>query len=320
MNLDFNNFIKEAIQNPVLLVIMFLILGVIFVNGWIDAPNSIATSVSTHSIKPKNALIMAGIFNFLGVFVMSFISTNVAKTMYNMVNFGNDNNISLIAICSAMIAVIIWVMLAWHFGFPTSQSHALVAGISGASIAVYKSMNGINYEEWKKVIYGLIISVIFGFILGYFFTKVIEKICRKMDRRKTIPFFKKTQVISGAAMTFMNAAQDSQKFAGIFLLGVFLANNVTSTDSLSMPIWLMFLISTAMTVGTFIGGYKVIKTIGTKITKLEPYQGTAADLGASTALLVSSLTGIPISTGHTKVTSIMGVGAAKRFDVDCLHI
>lgn len=312
MDLTFGNFIGQVFQNPALLVITILILGVILVNGWTDAPNAIATCVSTRSISPKKAILMAALFNFLGVFLMTLLSSTVAQTIFNMVDFGNNSSDALIALCAALIAIVTWAVLAWLFGIPTSESHALIAGISGAAIAIQNGIAGINFGEWKKVLYGLVISTVLGFSLGYFITKLIEKICKNMDRRKTIPFFKNTQVLSGAAMAFMHGAQDGQKFMGIFLLGVFLANGNTAVDTFSIPIWLMLLCSITMTLGTSIGGYKIIKTVGMKMVKLEPYQGTAADFAGAGCLLISSLTGVPVSTTHTKTTAIMGVGASKR--------
>ncbi len=229
MDLKFNQFLEEISKNPTLCVITILILGVILVNGWTDAPNAIATCVSTRSIRPKRAILMASICNFLGVFVMTIISSTVAQTIYNIANFGDNSVNALIALCAGFVAIVSWAIIAWIFGIPTSESHALIAGVSGAAIAIQKGFSGINIDEWKKVIYGLVLSSILGFIFGYVITKVIEKICKNFDRRKTIGFFKKSQVFSGGAMAFMHGAQDGQKFIGIFLLGVSLANGIKST-------------------------------------------------------------------------------------------
>lgn len=312
MNLTFLNFVSEAIHNPTLFVIIILILAVVLVNGWTDAPNAIATCVSTRSMSPKKAIMMAAIFNFAGVFIMTLISSTVAETIYNMVDFGNDTHQALIALCAGLVAIVTWAVLAWFFGIPTSESHALIAGVSGAAIALQHGLSGINFSEWSKVIYGLVFSAVLGFVLGYIFTKLIQLIFKRFNRRKTIPFFRKTQVTGAAAMAFMHGAQDGQKFMGIFLLGIFLANGVTGASSFEIPIWLLIVISLTMTLGTSIGGYKIIKTVGMKMVKMEPYQGTAADLASATCLLISSLTGMPVSTTHTKTTAIMGVGASKR--------
>ena len=232
MELTFGNFIKQLSQNPPLCVITILILGVILVNGWTDAPNAIATCISTRSMHPKKAIIMATIFNFLGVFVMTLLSSTVAETIYNIANFGNNPSNALLALCAGMVAIVLWAVIAWFFGIPTSESHALIAGISGAAIAIQHGISGININEWKKVLLGLILSAILGFAFGYIITKIIEKICRHLDRRKTNKFFKKTQVLGGGAMAFMHGAQDGQKFIGIFLLGISLANGISSTRNI----------------------------------------------------------------------------------------
>ena len=229
MELTFKNYIIQLAKSPTLCVITILILGVILVNGWTDAPNAIATCVSTRSIRPKRAIIIAAIFNFLGVFVMTLLSSTVAQTIYNIANFGNDASSALVALCAGLVAIVAWAVFAWWFGIPTSESHSLIAGITGSAIAIQNGISGINFGEWKKVIIGLLLSAIIGFIFGYAITKIIEKICKNFDRRKTLPFFKKFQVFSGATMAFMHGAQDGQKFIGIFLLGVSLANGIVHT-------------------------------------------------------------------------------------------
>ncbi len=312
MELSFTNYIEQLINKPALLVISILIMGVILVNGWTDAPNAIATCVSTRTIRPKNAIIMAAVFNFLGVLVMTILSSTVAQTLYNIANFGDNSKNALIALCAGMVAIVSWAVIAWLFGIPTSESHALIAGVSGAAIAIQHGISGISMDEWKKVLYGLIMSAVLGFAFGYFITKIIEKICRNFDRRKTIPFFKKLQIFSGASMAFMHGAQDGQKFIGIFLLGISLANGITGAEVFEIPIWLMILCSVIMTLGTSIGGYKIIKTVGLKMVKLEAYQGASADISSSICLLVSTLFGIPVSTTQVKTTAIMGVGASRN--------
>lgn len=312
MTISFIEFIRQVMDNPALLITVILTLGVILVNGWTDAPNAIATCVSTRAIGPRAAIFMATIFNFLGVFVMTMINANVAQTIYNMVDFGGDAHYSLIALCAALFAIVVWATAAWYFGIPTSESHALIAGISGAAIALQGGMSGINGSEWIKVIYGLILSTFLGFGMGWLVVKVIGFIFGGVDRRKTRGFFKYSQIGGGAAMAFMHGAQDGQKFMGVFMLGIFLANGRSDVHSFVIPIWLMVVCSLVMALGTSIGGYKIIKAVGMDMVKLEQYQGFSADLAGAGCLLISSVTGIPVSTTHTKTTAIMGVGAAKR--------
>lgn len=299
-------------SNPLLAITALLTLGVILVNGWTDAPNAIATCVSTRSMRAESAIIMAAIMNFLGVLVMTLINSKVAMTIYNMVDFGANTQEATNALCAALFAIVVWATAAWRFGIPTSESHALIAGLSGAAIALHSSFEGINPDEWVKVLYGLALSSVLGFVTGFFCTRGIEGIFKRTDRQKTIPIFRGAQVFGGGVMAFMHGAQDGQKFMSVFLLGIFLASGQGGVTEFSIPIWLMILCSIVMALGTSIGGYRIIKSVGMDMVKLEPYQGFAADLGAASCLLLSSLTGIPVSTTHTKTTAIMGVGASKR--------
>jgi len=312
LEISFSWFISQVMANPVLLVTVLLTLGVIFVNGWTDAPNAIATCVATRAMAPQPAVYMAAVFNFLGVFVMTMINSTVAMTIKNMVDFGTNTNEATLALCAALFAIILWAVAAWYFGIPTSESHALIAGLSGAAIALQNGLGGINGHAWMKVIYGLVLSTFLGFGTGFVFAKIVAFICRKMDRRKTTGFFKGAQVGGAAAMAFMHGAQDGQKFMGVLILGVFLVNGNDTTGNAALPLWMMLLCSVVMAIGTSIGGYKIIKAVGMDMVKLEVYQGFSADLAGAFCLLLSSLYGIPVSTTHTKTTAVMGVGATKR--------
>ena len=305
-------FIRQMMGNPMLLVSTILTLGVVLVNGWTDAPNAIATCVSTRAIEARKAIIMAAVFNFLGVFIMTAINASVAMTIYNIVDFGGDAHLSLVALCAAMAAIVIWAVAAWYFGIPTSESHALIAGISGAAVAIQNSFSGINGAEWIKVIYGIFLSTFLGFSLGFITSKLTAFLFRNQNRMKADRFFSDAQVAGGAAMAFMHGAQDGQKFMAIFLLGAAFADGQAETSNFVVPIWLMILCSVVIGLGTSIGGYRIIKSVGMDMVKLKPYQGFAADLSATLCLLISSMTGIPVSTTHTKTTAIMGVGAARR--------
>ncbi len=312
MAVTFSDFLMQIATSPVLLITTLLTLGVILVNGWTDAPNAIATCVSTRSISARNAILMAAVFNFLGVFVMTMINANVAQTIYKMADFGGNSKDALVALCAALFAIVTWATAAWWFGIPTSESHALIAGISGAAIALHNGLSGINGSEWIKVLYGLVLSSLLGFIMGWVVVKLTEFIFRGFNRRTTNEIFQNAQVAGGAAMAFMHGAQDGQKFMGVFMLGIFLANGQADVINFQIPVWMMLLCSAVMGLGTSVGGYKIIKSVGMDMCRLEKYQGFSADMAAATCLLISSLSGIPVSTTHTKTTAIMGVGAAKR--------
>lgn len=312
MDISFSFFVQQISQNPILAVTVFLTLCVIFVNGWTDAPNAIATCVSTRSMPVNAAIFMSAIFNFLGVLVMTLFNSTVAMTITNMVNFGGDNEAALVALCAALFAIVIWAVAAWYFGIPTSESHALIAGLSGAAIALQGGISGINGGEWLKVLYGLVLSTALGFFTGFLCCKLTTLLCARADRRKTEGFFRYGQIFGGAAMSFMHGAQDGQKFMGVLLLGLMLLNGADHTDGIALPVWMMLLCSLVMGLGTSVGGKKIIKSVGMDMVRLEKYQGFSADIASALCLLFSSLFGIPVSTTHTKTTAIMGVGAVKR--------
>lgn len=312
MEISLAYFWENLLASPALVITSILTLAVVLVNGWTDAPNAIATCISTRSMSPRAAIAMATVFNFLGVLVMTVFNTTVAQTIYKMVDFGGDSQEALIALCAALFAIVLWATVAWWFGIPTSESHALIAGISGAAIAVQGGLSGINPTEWVKVIYGLVLSTGLGFGAGWIVVKLIERACCGLERKTMFGVFKNFQIAGGAGMAFMHGAQDGQKFIGVFMLGLFLARGQANVTEFQIPLWLMLLCSLVMSFGTSIGGLRIIKSVGMDMVKLDKHQGFSADLAAVVCLFAASITGIPVSTTHTKTTAIMGVGAAKR--------
>ena len=312
MDVSFSSFLQEVTASPVLLITVLLTLGVIFVNGWTDAPNAIATCITTRCMGARSAIILSAIFNFLGVLIMTTINSSVASTISNMVDFGDNTQDALIALCAALFSIVVYSVVASLFGIPTSESHSLIAGLTGAAIAIHNSLEGVNGAEWIKVIYGLVLSLALGFISGWVICKLVTILCARMDRRRTNGFFKGAQIFGAAAMSFMHGAQDGQKFIGVLFLGIAFCKGQSSVTGMVIPVWLMILCSIVMGVGTSVGGEKIIKSVGMDMVKLEKYQGFSADLSAAFCLLLSSLFGIPVSTTHTKTRAIMGVGAVKR--------
>ena len=306
-------FLNQMTANPLLFVAVSLTLGVILVNGWTDAPNAIATCVVTRCMPPRAAILMAAVFNFLGVFIMTKISNEVAVTITSMVNFGeNSGRTVIIVLCAAMLAIVTWATLAWVFGIPTSESHALIAGLTGGAMAL-NGLDAVVWGQWIKVIYGIVISVLLGFGLAWVICKLVTVIFFKADRPKSEPFFRGAQIVGAAAMAFMHGAQDGQKFMGIILLCVFtLQGSGVAASTFEIPMWLMIVCSIVMGAGTAMGGKKIIKSVGMDMVKIEKYQGFSADIASSIALVFCSVFGLPVSTTHVKTTSIMGVGAVKR--------
>ncbi len=317
MDLSFLGFWGNMIENPLLMIAVIMTLGVILVNGWTDAPNAIATCVVTRCMSAHTAIFMAAIFNFLGVFAMSIISDSVAQTITKMVDFGADYKIAIIALSASLFAIVLWATLAWVFGIPTSESHALIAGLTGSAIGVSGSFSAVNGSEWVNVVIGIGVSVILGFGLGWLICRLVKLVFRNVERKYTEKIFKYSQIGGAAGMAFMHGAQDGLKFMGVLILAVFFANgqNPEGMSEISLfpdMLWLMLLCSVVMGAGTMCGGKKIIKSVGMDMVKLEKYQGFSADLASTISLFFCSITGLPVSTTHAKTTSIIGVGAEKR--------
>ncbi|MGX7030270.1 inorganic phosphate transporter [Vagococcus zengguangii] len=298
--------------NLALIVTLVLVVGVIFVNGWTDAPNAIATAISTRVLKPKTAIWMAVVMNFLGVVVMTFLNATVAETISNIADFGSDQRTAQIALAASLFAIVFWAVASWYYAIPTSESHALIAGLTGSAMAL-SGLDAINMSEWSKVLFGLVFSTVAGFVGGYLVVRLIERLFRHTDRRKTNKIFSAGQAVAAAGNAFLHGAQDGQKFMGVFMLGLSYNGFVDNVaGGYTIPMEVMIVCSLIMGFGTSVGGMKIIKSVGMDMVKLETYQGFSADLSAVITLFICSWTGIPVSTTHTKTTAIMGVGAAKR--------
>ena len=311
MSLTLATLAGAIAANPVLLLIIVLCLGATVVNGATDAPNAIATVVGTKAMRPGPAIAMAAVFNFIGLVLITSVSTAVASTIFGMVDFGGDNHAALVALAAAMVAIIVWGVAAWAFGIPTSQSHSLIAGITGAAIALQGGLGGVNFDQWIKVVYGLVISTGLGFGTGWLFARLIRRLCIGIERRRANAFFKWAQIISGAGVALLHGAQDGQKFLSLTMLGIMLGVYGTAEMS-AFPLWMVVLVSLTMSLGTAVGGRKIIKSVGMSMVKMEQFQGFAACLSACFCIGLATFTGMPVSTTHTKTTAIMGVGAEKR--------
>ncbi len=286
-----------------LIIVILAILGAEFVNGWTDAPNAIATVVSTRVMRPGQAVLMATLLNMVGAAVSG---TAVAATIGK--GIVEPTTINLTTVGSAMVAIIFWSTLAWRFGLPTSESHALVAGLAGAALAT-AGPSVLLWDGWKKVLIGLLFSTFVGFLGGYLLVMGIFKLFKNSTPGRVRSLFGRLQVLSAAFMAFSHGSNDGQKFMGVFALALMLGG-VTQEFAVTLPI--ILLCSVVMGIGTSIGGYRIIRTMGIRMVKLEPHQGFAAETGAGFAIELASRLGIPLSTTHTINTAIMGVGASRR--------
>lgn len=310
MNMQtFSEFINLIFSNNIMLTCVCLIFGVVFVNGWTDAPNAIATSVCTRCIGINAAIILSAVFNFLGVFVMSLFNVSVAETISSMVNLNFNKLSSLVAICAALFSVIAFGVLAWAFSIPTSESHALIAGLTGSMLALSNGFQGVNFSEWVKVIIGLLVSIVLGVTLGFIVCKTVIRIFKNCERQKSESFFRVAGVVSAAITSFMHGAQDGQKFIGVLMLVAFI-NKDKALNDYKIPIWAMIIIAVILALGTLSGGRKIIKSVGSDMVPLQKFQAFSSDISSSLALLVCSIFGLPVSTTHAKTAAIVGVGGA----------
>ncbi len=291
-----------AEMSVVLIIVLALVLAAEFVNGWTDAPNAIATVVSTRVLKPQTAVVMASILNILGAMSGTAVAATIGKGIVK------PEIINLTTVGAAMVGIIFWSTLAWRYGLPTSESHALVAGLAGAGIAT-AGPSVLLWAGWQKVLIGLAFSTFLGFSGGWLLTLIIARAFKNVTPGKARKFFGRLQMLSAAFMAFSHGSNDGQKFIGVFALTLVLGG-ILPEFKITWDI--ILLCSVIMGIGTSIGGWRIIKTMGINMVKLETYHGFAAETGAATCIELASRLGIPLSTTHTINTSIMGVGASRR--------
>ncbi|MDP3954992.1 MAG: inorganic phosphate transporter [bacterium] len=294
-------------MHDILLLAAVLLLAVAFdfINGFHDTANAIATVVSTRVLTPFVAILMAAGLNFLG----ALSGTAVAKTIGAGIV---GSTVSQEVVIAALIGAIIWNLITWYLGIPSSSSHALIGGLVGGGIA----QAGLHQVSWiillNKVLLPLIGSPLVGFIGGYFIMKTLLRIFANFSPTLVGRFFRHGQVFSSAFMAFSHGGNDAQKTMGIITLALISANQIPATP-FHVPLWVIILSATAMAFGTASGGWRIIHTMGTKLVHLTPIHGFAAETSAATIIEIASRFGFPLSTTHVISSTILGVGASKRF-------
>ena len=287
---------------------IMLTLGFDFVNGFHDSANSIATIVATKVLSPLHAVSMAAVFNFLGIVVGKEVAKTIGKGIIDtdiVVEYG------VVLLLCAVSGAIIWDLITWWFGIPTSSSHALVGGLIGAGGAV-AFIDAVVWSGTLKTSAFIVISPIAGLIAAFLITIGVMHLARRVAKAVVNRWFRKLQIASSAFYSFTHGTNDAQKGMGIIAMVLLVESGADGSAELLVPLWVMVACHAAISFGTFLGGWRIVKTMASRITKLDPYQGFSAETGASIMLFFTARLGIPVSTTHTISGAIMGVGATKR--------
>lgn len=293
---------------PFFLIVLVVIMALAFdyINGFHDTANAIATVVSTRVLSPRTAIIMAAVLNFVG----AMVAQNVAKTIAG--GLVDKQFVNQAVILSALTGAIIWNLITWKYGIPSSSSHALIGGLCGAVISK-GGWDALKIDGIKeKVLIPLFVSPMIGLFVGFLIMSLIYVLAKRANPSKAMAFFKPMQIISSSLMAFSHGSNDAQKSMGIITLALVAGGFLTKTDKIIIPMWVMLSCAVAMALGTAAGGWRIIKTMGHKILRMDPSQGFAAETSASVVILLASKLGIPVSTTHVISSSIFGVGLAKN--------
>ncbi|MCJ7561777.1 MAG: inorganic phosphate transporter [Thermoplasmata archaeon] len=290
------------------LITIGLTLAFEFVNGFHDSANSIATVVATKVLSPVYAVGLAAVFNFMGI----FLGIEVAKTMgKGIIDTALLTEYGIPLVFCAIMGAIIWDIFTWWFGIPTSSSHALIGGLVGAGGAVW-FVDAVVWSSVLKTIAFIVISPIAGMAIAFCLAVLVMRIAKRASKSLVNKWFRKLQIGSMAYLSVTHGTNDAQKGMGIIATVIMIEAGTLATGDFLVENWMKFACGGMLALGTFFGGWRIVKTMASRITKLDPYQGFCAETGAATMLLVTAIFGIPVSTTHTASGAIMGVGATKR--------
>jgi PiT family inorganic phosphate transporter len=286
------------------LAIVVIALAFDYTNGFHDAANAIATAVSTRALTPRVALLMAAVMNLAG----AVVATGVAKTVGSGIIAAPSGTAGLTLVFSALVGAITWNLITWYFGLPSSSSHALIGGLVGAALA---ASNGVKWAGVvDKVVVPMIVSPIVGFAVAYLLMLAILWGFRRAHPRRVSRGFRRAQILSAAAMAFGHGLQDAQKTMGVIVLALVTYGSQTTFD---VPLWVMLSAALAISLGTYSGGWRIMRTLGRRVIELDPPRGFAAETTAAGVLYTTAfLFAVPVSTTHTITSAIMGVGATRR--------
>jgi PiT family inorganic phosphate transporter len=293
------------------LLVIIVILAFVFdyINGFHDAANSIATIVSTKVLTPFQAVLWAAGFNFAAFFIAKYVigefkvANSVASSVF-------EQFITLKVIFCGLVAAITWNLFTWWLGIPSSSSHTLIGGFIGAAVTSAGTLDVINYHKVLPIVYFIVLAPLIGMVVAFIITIIIVNICRKANPFRAENWFKRLQLASSAALSLGHGSNDAQKVMGIIAAAMVAAGYIPNIKA--MPDWIPLACFTCIALGTMSGGWKIVKTMGTRITKVSPLEGVAAETSGAVTLFLTEHLGIPASTTHVITGAIMGVGATKR--------
>jgi inorganic phosphate transporter, PiT family len=287
-----------------LIIIIFLALAFDFINGFHDAANSIATVVSTRVLSPRYAVIWAAFFNFVAFLILGLhVATTIGKGLIH------SEIVDLTLIGSGLIAAIIWNLMTWWLGIPSSSSHTLVGGLVGAAIAK-AGFGAVFMGEVIKIILFIFFAPLIGIVISLILSIVTLHICKNMSPFRVDKNFRKLQLLSSAAYSLGHGSNDAQKMMGVIFIAIVASGFLKISDNI--PLWIVLSCHASIALGTLSGGWRIVKTMGQKITKLRPFEGFSAETGGAITLFTTALLGIPVSTTHTITGAIIGAGITKR--------
>ena len=287
-----------------LIFIIFLALAFDFINGFHDAANSIATVVSTRVLSPRYAVIWAAFFNFVAFLILGLhVATTIGKGLVH------SDVVDLTVIGTGLISAIIWNLMTWWFGIPSSSSHTMIGGLVGAAIAK-AGFGAIFMGEVIKIILFIFFAPLIGIVISLTLSIATLHICKNMSPFRVDKNFRKLQLLSSAAYSLGHGSNDAQKMMGVIFIALVSSGYLKFSDNI--PLWVVLSCHAAIALGTLSGGWRIVKTMGQKITKLRPFEGFSAETGGAITLFVTALLGIPVSTTHTITGAIIGAGITKR--------
>lgn len=293
-------------ETILILTIIIIILAVTFdfINGFHDTANAIATSVSTKALKPRQAIILASVMNFVGAMTFTGVAKTITKDIVDPFTLDNGS----LVIIAALLAAIAWNLITWYFGIPSSSSHALIGSIAGAAIAA-SGFSALNYSGFLTIIQALLVSPVLAFAVGFIIYSIFKVVFKNNNLAKTNRNFRTIQIATAALQSYSHGTNDAQKAMGIITMALIVSGYQTSDE---VQAWVQFICALAMALGTSLGGWKIIKTVGGKIMKIRPVSGVAADVTGAAIIFGATLIHLPVSTTHVISSSILGVGSSHR--------